>query len=534
MDDVITNSSIDNSSNSKYSSVRGILKGFANETTAHGIPRIIDRPNTVSKIFWSILVVIAFYVFISQTHQLVKNYYSFNTKINLINSQSVHFPAVTVCNLNKLKASSLRNSDRWKDVLQYEHEIVFVDVDASQSTNTSTPQLSPSHSKEASHTNRTEDSLERNKRNDDDEDLSYDWYYDSIEDVETAVNNESLHRRRGYTVREPPQIPAPANQELTDMGHRAEDLILECKFNNRKCDHTYFSRIQNQEYGNCYTFNGDEVGTSFQRISKAGSKFGLHLILFVETSEYLGALTEEVGVRIMTHQGDIMPTPEDVGLSITPGYSTNIAIRQIEIKRLPYPHGDCTNGENKNYLMNNRYNYSILSCQKKCFLDKMARECNCVMNSYDDYEGIPMCDRTHRICRQGIEKWFYTDIEQCDCPAPCREFVYNTQMTFSLWPDARYYHYLKQDLLRTKNDIVYKTIEDVRAARDNLVKVKVYFQELNYELVEQVPANTVESVLGTTGGLLGLFIGFSLITVVESFILLYDVISLICKRMLFK
>lgn len=44
----------------------------------------------------------------------------------------------------------------------------------------------------------------------------------------------------------------------------------------------------------------------------------------------------------------------------------------------------------------------------------------------------------------------------------------------------------------------------------------------------------VESVLGTTGGLLGLFIGFSLITVVESFILLYDVISLICKRMLFK
>lgn len=107
MDDVITNSSIDNSSNSKYSSVRGILKGFANETTAHGIPRIIDRPKTVSKIFWSILVVIAFYVFISQTHQLVKNYYSFNTKINLINSQSVHFPAVTVCNLNKLKASSL-------------------------------------------------------------------------------------------------------------------------------------------------------------------------------------------------------------------------------------------------------------------------------------------------------------------------------------------------------------------------------------------------------------------------------------------
>lgn len=89
-------------------------------------------------------------------------------------------------------------------------------------------------------------------------------------------------------------------------------------------------------------------------------------------------------------------------ISITVAYTLiqftdqqHIFFFQIEIKRLPYPHGDCTNGENKNYLMNNRYNYSILSCQKKCFLDKMARECNCVMNSYDDYEGIPMCDRTH-------------------------------------------------------------------------------------------------------------------------------------------
>lgn len=41
----------------------------------------------------------------------------------------------------------------------------------------------------------------------------------------------------------------------------------------------------------------------------------------------------------------------------------------------------------------------------------------------------------------------------------------------------------------------------------------------------------VESVLGTTGGLLGLYIGFSLITVVEVFILLYDVILFLFKKL---
>ncbi|KAJ8033147.1 Amiloride-sensitive sodium channel subunit alpha [Holothuria leucospilota] len=87
--------------------MESIFNDFAAETTAHGIPRIINCRKPLSKVFWLCLVVVALTIFFIQTTILLSNYYAFNTKINLINSEEVHFPAVTVCNLNKMKRSSL-------------------------------------------------------------------------------------------------------------------------------------------------------------------------------------------------------------------------------------------------------------------------------------------------------------------------------------------------------------------------------------------------------------------------------------------
>ncbi|KAJ8022791.1 hypothetical protein HOLleu_37784 [Holothuria leucospilota] len=109
--------------------------------------------------------------------------------------------------------------------------------------------------------------------------------------------------------------------------------------------------------------------------------------------EYVGKITEEAGVRLAVHPRDILPHPEEVGFSVAPGFSTSIGIRQVELKRLGYPYGGCSNGENTNYLSSDRFNYSIISCQKKCLLDYMADRCGCVDNIYDDYEHVPKCQR---------------------------------------------------------------------------------------------------------------------------------------------
>lgn len=69
----------------------------------------------------------------------------------------------------------------------------------------------------------------------------YDWYHDSThEEDELQDDIPNLIYRDAFADRKerPHQIPTPTKHELRDMGHRAEDLIVGCTFNNRRCDHT--------------------------------------------------------------------------------------------------------------------------------------------------------------------------------------------------------------------------------------------------------------------------------------------------------
>ena len=56
---------------------------------------------------------------------------------------------------------------------------------------------------------------------------------------------------------------------------------------------------------------------------------GLVLELNIEQREYIGALSEEAGVKLdMSNQGE-MPFPLKRGLSIAPGFETSIGFRKV-------------------------------------------------------------------------------------------------------------------------------------------------------------------------------------------------------------
>lgn len=56
----------------------------------------------------------------------------------------------------------------------------------------------------------------------------------------------------------------------------------------------------------------------------------------------------------------------------------------------------------------------------------------------------------------------------------------------------------------------------------NFVKLNIFFEALNYELISQQPAYEVSALLGDIGGNMGLFIGASILTVVEVFDFAYE------------
>ncbi|XP_074429844.1 acid-sensing ion channel 3 isoform X2 [Larus michahellis] len=60
-------------------------------------------------------------------------------------------------------------------------------------------------------------------------------------------------------------------------------------------------------------------------------------------------------------------------------------------------------------------------------------------------------------------------------------------------------------------------------AQDNVLVLDIFFEALNYEMIEQKKAYEVAGLLGDIGGQMGLFIGASLLTILEIFDYLYEV-----------
>ncbi len=56
---------------------------------------------------------------------------------------------------------------------------------------------------------------------------------------------------------------------------------------------------------------------------------GLKMIFDIDQSDYIGALAEAAGVRVVVHPQRSMPFPEDEGISVSPGEMTYVGITQV-------------------------------------------------------------------------------------------------------------------------------------------------------------------------------------------------------------
>jgi len=83
--------------------VKTAFQDFANSTSLHGVPRIINARSLVYRCFWSIICFSAFMVFAWSASNLLSQYYSYPKKVNVeVVQRPVPFPAVSVCNMDHL------------------------------------------------------------------------------------------------------------------------------------------------------------------------------------------------------------------------------------------------------------------------------------------------------------------------------------------------------------------------------------------------------------------------------------------------
>lgn len=513
-------------------SMRTLLHEFAKETTAHGIGKIDSADSVIWRIFWALAVMAGTGMVIYQGILLLGTYLSKPVKsdIDVTYSRTVKFPAVTVCNLNMLKKSSVRNFAEAKKIIASFDD--FMEGKKRDGENEHLASGSGSNTSFGPPDQRRE--LMKNSLKIDhsgaEEHLSL-----SNVTVDSQAYAEDLIVR---------MLAAYNDKQLKKGGHSFHEFVFRCNWKDFNCKEgdffKYWTRTWNWRYGNCFSFNSgatsDGKKAPVLTSTKPGPKFGLTLDLFVNQMEYIPSLTQEAGVRVLLTPQRVIPFPVDEGFTVSPGFSTSVGLRQLQIKRVdPFKNGSCYDEDRleAGSIYNKRHKgstYTVQGCMYSCLAQAQITMCNCTEGKFRT--GAKVCSDILEVeCIQEVTQRYERGELGCSksCPQRCSHLSYRTSISSSSW-SSNYVNQIQKLMRRDKDSNFASMGRNKDMLRDNFLRINIYFEELNMEKITYSEYYLIENLMSDIGGQLGLWIGVSVITIAEMLKLLLDILHALCRK----
>ncbi|XP_022785082.1 acid-sensing ion channel 2-like [Stylophora pistillata] len=457
---------------SQKEAIEKTWKTYVESTTLHGLHYVFSRSTSARRFLWAGLLLLAMMWFSFQSFKLVEKYYSYKvtTKVSLRYEPMQNFPAVTICNSNMFKHSVVK-AKAYEEIVPH----LFVSISEKMGLPLS-----------------FNDSIDLNKYND-----------------------------------------FNLTQFYIDAGHQITDTVFHCIWNGKPtCGHRNFTSVLTS-MGLCHTFNSGRDGQRILQVKQAGSDRGLHLILNVKQREYYGITSYLAGLKVLIHDQQTLPLVSRLGFAVSPGTSTFVALKKLRILNLPKPYeGNCHDKEIKSIPGFSKY--TIPSCEAVCLTNFVIDKCGCRDALMPDINNTKVCGlREIKNCQAKQTKVlfllsgnFHKGIEnQCDCPVPCDSISFNSMLSYAAFPSNNFLASLAEEL-GVSNTTADLLKEEQEITSQNLLELRVYFQDLNYQVIEEIPAYEYESLLGEIGGQVGLCVGASLLTVLEFFDVIIAIVGI--------
>ncbi|CAH1776721.1 unnamed protein product [Owenia fusiformis] len=367
---------------------------------------------------------------------------------------------------------------------------------------------------------------------------------------------------------------------VSTIGHEFGDFIPYCLYQEKECSAADFQKLVHHEYKNCYTFNGGDINISKPIISSTGAQKGLSLTLYLENSEnaYVAynvnrVMTAASGARVIIHEKGTLPDPDNEGFDVEPGHLISVALSANKRQLLKQPWGECAE---HNTLHSTDYKYTRNTCRIKCIEKVIQRQCGCRydllpvdINATTELD-IQPCgkfnikewlkateanttvlkeDLAKVICSKEEHQWtaLAKDIPSCECEYNCTYVDYEIETSQSVWPmrgseldffcQLSYLNISGSFFERFQNSIgihCNSFMEYINVAqnhgdelRANVLRVNVYFKTLEVKYTIQDEGFSLVSMISEIGGVLGIFVGVSIITILEIFVLCSGIVHVI-------
>ncbi|CAH6791466.1 Asic1 [Phodopus roborovskii] len=225
----------------------------------------------------------------------------------------------------------------------------------------------------------------------------------------------------------------------------------------------------------------------------------------------------EAGIKVQIHSQDEPPFIDQLGFGVAPGFQTFVSCQEQRLIYLPSPWGTCNAVTMDSDFFDS---YSITACRIDCETRYLVENCNCRMVHMPG--DAPYCTpEQYKECADpALDFLVEKDQEYCVCEMPCNLTRYGKELSMVKIPSKASAKYLAKKFNKSEQYI-----------GENILVLDIFFEVLNYETIEQKKAYEIAGLLGDIGGQMGLFIGASILTVLELFDYAYEVIKhRLCRR----
>jgi len=256
-----------------------------------------------------------------------------------------------------------------------------------------------------------------------------------------------------------------------------------------------------------------ETTTSIQTIYEQEPEF--------PTISICNRLNKDFEIKILFH--NYTENPKNIyrkGSIISSGTNNFFLIKRTLDQKLESPYNECLKDINQfafdktiiDYLNKSNRKYSQVECFNLCYnLDyNLTNPCECYLASLDEEPSFS-CGNNNSCTEQFNNN--FKQIEKCShlCPLECDQYSYEIFHTpakitgsgiINKFTDDYFYSFLPD----------FQTYENVSKT---YYLINVYYENLKYTLISQQPKIELFGLISNLGGILGLFIGFSFISLLE-------------------
>ncbi|KAJ1362721.1 hypothetical protein KIN20_022381 [Parelaphostrongylus tenuis] len=457
-------------------SIKRESQHFSDNTTLHG-PKRIFHGKRCSFAFWTVMMITSVVLLFMQITALIYMYVSHPTvsQVSFIMKEGgIDFPMITLCNYNPIRKTYIKQlnvtGDFSDDLLNYLLDFL----------------LDPST-------------------------------------LYGAADREILHiGDKALEIYQKAHPNFTVHDFFMKAGLACDDIMMMCSFGGRQFNCCQYAHEILTNLGKCYTLNIKNSEKEWmKRQVETGVTAGLQMILDAHLEEQFDGTDSdsdpefvsvfENGYRYFVHDPNTVPYLVSEGVSVSPSMRVYSAISTDSYILLPSEHwGNCTSSWPPEFR--SALPYSAVNCDSICKANFFFSKCGCSPFTYDIENDFPMCspfetvrciDDYIRSPTEGVDSF---EIPKCkSCQVECESVMYHTYNSYGFGFSNGALSWLSK-----KNSSWGKA-----HIKTNFLIINVFFRDMSYTEYIQLQGITLTETLSDIGGNMGMFLGMSMITLVE-------------------